>query len=154
MSCASGRFQGTSGRQSCDECEAGKFQGEEGATSCDTCELGFDSIPGSASCDRCTRGYYWVSSDERCAACPDGAKCHGDLFLPAPTAGHWADRSKIEYAESIYSCLFETCAGVDPADECLRIPNFENASCDWDKQQCSTGASGPLCGCAGLCSCV
>jgi hypothetical protein len=84
----------------------------------------------------------------------DFERSTGDKYVPLPKSGYWVDRSDITYAGTLYRCLRRsTCAGVKLDDDasdstCWLYDNFtlSNDKCESSKLQCTTGATGPLCG--------
>lgn len=132
--CPIGRFASSTGsRSECTECAKGTHAGTEGMASCLACGTeSYADYVGAESCDACPQrttrifamledDYYGTSIDNcrckegsyrldgsvgaACEQCPDGALCLGDLTLPFPRRGHWADLRKPKYLRSHPVCV-------------------------------------------------
>ena len=65
---------------------------------------------------RCKEGAFRLDGavGEECRPCPDGAVCLGDVTLPWPRRGHWADLRRAGYLTSHPACLDAGACGGGP----------------------------------------
>mmetsp|Transcript_73640 Transcript_73640/g.209785 ORF Transcript_73640/g.209785 Transcript_73640/m.209785 type:complete len:699 (+) Transcript_73640:391-2487(+) len=170
VQCTAGRFNPRAG-DPCVDCGLGKFQSLNGSATCSPCPPPmFTGGEGAISCDACNQDSYY--HDGECISCVseaatktglDMAFCAGGTTLPAPTVGHWSDRSaaaadwhrksggKGHVAGIIYPCVRGTCSGAvaDSMRSCwepIAIGNSTLKKCEQNAMLCDEGATGPLCG--------
>ena len=69
--------------------------------------------------------------------------------MPIPQEGYWATYDSVEHAHKVFECNWGTCTGrgSDTDTRCWDTANY--STCDTSQLQCSSGATGILCGACG-----